>query len=57
LERSFSPQDLKKFQNKYGINLPSKDKDKNEVGLMVIKKVAQTKAYQKLTCNRNWKVC
>jgi hypothetical protein len=56
LERSFSPQKLKKFQNQYCIKLPSKDKnDKNEVGLMVIKRVPKTKAFQKTTCIRNWK--
>jgi hypothetical protein len=56
LERSFSPQDLKKFQNQYCIKLPSKDQDnKPELGLMVIKKVSKTKAFQKTNCIRNWK--
>lgn len=57
LERSFSPQDLKNYQLKYCIKLPSKDSNnKNELGLMVIKKAPKTKAFQKTACIRNWKV-
>ena len=56
LERSFSPKELIEFQNQYSIKLPHKDPNgKNEVGLMVIKKVEKTKAFQKTTCIRNWK--
>ncbi|CAF0893285.1 unnamed protein product [Brachionus calyciflorus] len=56
LERSFSPKELQKFQKKYSIKIPSKDpNNENAVGLMVIKKVAKTKAFQKTTCIRNWK--
>ena len=51
LERSYTPDDLKKFQNKYCIMLPSK-----QPGLMVIRKIDKTRAYQKTMCIRNWKV-
>ncbi|RMZ97638.1 Transient receptor potential cation channel subfamily V member 6, partial [Brachionus plicatilis] len=56
LERSFSPKELQKFQNQYSITLPKKYSSKKEaVGLMVIKKVAKTKAFEKTSCARNWK--
>ena len=51
LERSYTPDDLKKFQNKSCIMLPSK-----QPGLMVIRKIDKTRAYQKTMCVRNWKV-
>lgn len=55
LERSFSPKQLQKFQNQYSIKLPQKySSNKEAVGLMVIKKVAKTKAFQKTSCIRNW---
>jgi hypothetical protein len=58
LERSFSPGDLIKFQNQYCIKIPSKDpdNDKDIIGLMVIKKVDKTKAWQQKENVKNWKV-
>lgn len=50
LERSYTPDDLKKFQNKYAITLPTK-----QPGLMVIRKIEKTRAFQKTMSIRNWK--
>ena len=60
LERSFSPDDLKKFQDQYCIKLKRKQiDDKTEetiFALNVIQKVLKSKAGQMLDYKRNWKV-
>ena len=59
IERSFTPPDLKKFQNKYCIKLPSRDPTNPDdmVALMVIKERPKTRAFSRAYAISNWKVC
>ncbi len=57
LECSFSPEELKAYQNKYCIKLPNSDTSLPEtVALMVIKKISNTKATKKKNSIIMWKV-
>ena len=52
--------ELKKYQEEYSIKLPKQNNDDNGkemLGLIVIKKTAKTKAFQKNNAIKNWKVC
>jgi hypothetical protein len=59
LEQTFTAKQLKKYQEQYSIKLPKQNNEENGkelLGLIVIKKTAKTKAFQKNNAIKNWKV-
>lgn len=58
IERTFTAPDLRKFQDKYCIKLPSRDPKNPDdlIGLMVIKERPKTKAFISRAAIKNWKV-